>query len=251
MVLRAQDSVVTVNLAYGECLRMVWVEGGTFVMGHNGGGDVSHSYEASRPEHQVTVSGFYMSAYEVTQGVWRAVMDENPSHFVGSDSLPVEQVTWSDAQRFVTLLSQQSGRRFRLPTEAEWEYAARGGVKGTGMAYAGCCRDKLNECAWFCVNSKGRTHVVGGLAPNELGLYDMSGNVAEWCSDWMENYSAEPQQEPAGPRSGDSRIVRGGHFYSTSPACAVFDRGWYVPSGKTEYYGFRVVMEPLEEDEEE
>ena len=123
--LRAQDSVAVVDLPDGARLEMVWVEGGSFTMGSNGADDVSHSYESSRPEHRVTLSGYFIATYEVTQAVWKAVMGDNPSKFSGNDSLPVEQVSWADAQRFVTLLSQQTGRRFRLPTEAEWEYAAR------------------------------------------------------------------------------------------------------------------------------
>lgn len=242
------DSIVRVELPEGQCVELVWVEGGEFTMGSDDGAGVEKRYEYTRPAHKVTVGGFYMGRYEVTQGVWRTVMGEEPSRFKGGDSLPVEQVTWTDAQRFVTLLSQMTGRRFRLPTEAEWEYAARGGVKsyeprGKGLPFAGCERKQLTEYAWFCVNGEGHTHPVGRLLPNALGLYDMSGNVAEWCSDWMADYVAEEQKEPQGPKEGDSRILRGGHYNSTSPGCAVFDRGWYVPSGKTEYYGLRVVME--------
>ena len=249
---QAQDSVLLVDLPEGQRLEMVWVEGGTFTMGSNAARGVSHNYEASRPEHSVTVDGFFMGRLEVTQGVWRAVMGVNPSKFTGNDSLPVEQVLWADAQQFVTLLSQLTGRRFRLPTEAEWEYAARGGVKARkGEPFAGCQRGQLEHHAWFCVNSERTTHRVGMLEPNELGLYDMSGNVAEWCSDWMEPYDANPQVNPRGGRVGSSRVLRGGHYNSTSPGCAVFDRGWYVPSGKTEYYGLRVVMEAEEEMNDE
>ena len=245
MGLRAQDSVVVVSLPEGQRLEMVWVEGGTFTMGSNEARGVSHNYEASKPEHPVSVDGFYICRFEVTQGVWRAVMGENPSKFQSSgDSLPVEQVLWSDAQQFVTLLSQMTGRRFRLPTEAEWEYAARGGVKARKEEpFAGCPREQLNLYAWYCVNSERLTHKVGSLEPNELGLYDMSGNVAEWCSDWMEPYTDEPQTNPRGPRTGESRVLRGGHYNSVSSACTVYDRSWYTPSATSEYYGLRVVME--------
>ena len=246
-----RDSVVRVELPEGLSIEMRWVEGGTFTMGSNEAQGVDKRYESTRPEHTVTVDGCYMGCYEVTQGQWRAVMGENPSHFRG-DSLPVEQVTWADAQRFVTLLSQLTGRRFRLPTEAEWEFAAMGGVRSVkGMPYAGCDRNHLTEYAWFCINSEGHTHPVGRLLPNALGLYDMGGNVAEWCSDWMAPYTEAAQSNPRGPSDGDSRVLRGGHYNSTSPGCAVFDRGWYVPTGKTEYYGLRVVMEPDEEESEE
>lgn len=247
----AQDSVVRVDLPDGQRMELVWVEGGTFTMGSNDARGVDKRYESTRPEHTVGVGGCYMGRYEVTQGQWRAVMGENPSHFTGNDSLPVEQVTWADAQRFVTLLSQLTGLLFRLPTEAEWEYAARGGNRADGQPYAGCDRNHLPEYAWFCVNSEGHTHPVGRLKPNALGLYDMGGNVAEWCSDWMAPYMEAAQKDPRGPKEGDSRVLRGGHYNSTSPGCAVFDRGWYVPTGKTEYYGLRVAMEPGEDEAEE
>lgn len=247
----AQDSVVRVDLPDGQRMELVWVEGGTFTMGSNDARGVDKRYESTRPEHTVGVGGCYMGRYEVTQGQWRAVMGENPSHFTGNDSLPVEQVTWADAQRFVTLLSQLTGFLFRLPTEAEWEYAARGGNRADGQPYAGCDRNHLPEYAWFCVNSEGHTHPVGRLRPNALGLYDMGGNVAEWCSDWMSPYIEAAQKDPRGPKEGDSRVLRGGHYNSTSPGCAVFDRGWYVPTGKTEYYGLRVAMEPGDDEAEE
>ena len=247
----AQDSVVRVDLPDGQRMELVWVEGGTFTMGSNDARGVDKRYESTRPEHTVGGGGCYMGRYEVTQGQWRAVRGENPSHFTGNDSLPVEQVTWADAQRFVTLLSQLTGFLFRLPTEAEWEYAARGGNRADGQPYAGCDRNHLPEYAWFCVNSEGHTHPVGRLRPNALGLYDMGGNVAEWCSDWMAPYMEAAQKDPRGPKEGDSRVLRGGHYNSTSPGCAVFDRGWYVPTGKTEYYGLRVAMEPGEDEAEE
>lgn len=242
------DSVMRVELPEGQSIEMRWVEGGTFTMGSNEARGVDKRYESTRPEHTVTVRGCYVGCHEVTQGQWRAVMGENPSHFKGNDSLPVEQVTWIEAQRFTALLSQMTGHRFRLPTEAEWEYAARGGevvsVKCEVGPFAGCERKQLEEYAWFCVNSGGHTHPVGRLKANALGLYDMSGNVAEWCSDWMAPYTEAELSDPRGPKDGDSRVLRGGHYNSTSPGCAVFDRGWYVPTGKTEYYGLRVVMEP-------
>ena len=245
---KAQDSVVRIEVPGGPSVEMVYVEGGTFTMGSNSSSAVANQYDYTRPEHQVSVGSFYIGRFEVTQGLWSAVMGENGSQFRGSDLLPVEQVSWEEARQFVTLLSQMTGRRFRVPTEAEWEYAARGGAESgerrvESFAFAGCNRNGLDSCAWYCVNSGGRTHEVGGLAPNELGLYDMSGNVAEWCADWMAPYGADDVKDPQGPRDGDSRIVRGGHYYSTSSGCAVFDRGWYVPTGKTEYYGLRLVME--------
>ncbi len=242
----AQDSVEVVHVADGVDVEMVWVEGGSFRMGSNKAIDREgrYGYEAYRPEHGVTVGDFYMGRLEVTQGLWTAVMGENPSYFTGNDSLPVERVSWADAQRFVALLSQMTGRHFRLPTEAEWEYAARGGRRGTGKTYAGCGRGQLDDYAWYCVNSGNRTHPVGRRRPNELGLCDMSGNVGEWCTDWWAPYEAAELQDPRGPVDGESRIVRGGDWGSVSAGVAVFDRSWYVPTGKTEYYGLRLAMDP-------
>ena len=236
----AQDSVLRVEIPNGPMVEMVYVEGGTFTMGSNDAKGVANHYESTRPEHEVAVGAFYIGRYEVTQALWTAVMGENPSFFRGSTQLPVENISWTQAQEFCMLLSQLTGKRFRLPTEAEWEFAARA---GSDFAFAGCNRNGLDSCAWYCVNSESRTHAVGSRAPNALGLYDMSGNVAEWCADWMGPYTEVRQSDPHGPQTGDSRIVRGGHYYSTSSSCAVFDRGWYVPTGKTEYYGLRLVME--------
>lgn len=242
--LRAQDSVVRVQVADGVEMEMVWVEGGSFTMGCNATPKgVKLTYALARPEHRVTVDGYFIGRYEVTQGLWQAVMGENPSKFKGSANLPVESVSWTEAQEFAMRLSQMTGRRFRLPSEAEWEYAARGGSKSQRNPYAGCNRNQLDNHGWYCVNSDGTTHAVGQLQPNELGLYDMSGNVAEWCQDWVEAYTSEEQTNPRGPRQGENRVLRGGHYNSTSAACTVYDRGWYLPSGKYELYGLRIVME--------
>ena len=239
--LLAQDSVVTVRVTDEVALEMVWVEGGTFTMGCNETPKgVKLTYALAKPAHRVTVDGFYVGRYEVTQALWEAVMGENPSKFKGAD-LPVESVSWMEAQQFCMVLSQLTGRRFRLPTEAEWEFAARGGSQ---FPFAGCGERKdLERYCWFCVNSEGKTHAVGQLQPNGLGLYDMSGNVAEWCQDWVEEYGDGEQRNPRGPREGENRVLRGGHYGSTSAACTVYDRGWYLPTGKYELYGLRVVME--------
>ena len=249
---RAQDSIVVVDLNENVRIEMRRVDGGTFKMGYAGGGDVKHSYESCRPVHEVSVDSYYIGVYEVTQAQWEAVTGERPSWFGGNDSLPVEQVSWEDAQRFVALLAQMTGKRFRLPTEAEWEYAARGGSRSKGLPFAGCNRGQLEHYGWFCVQSHGHTYPVGRLLPNELGLYDMCGNVAEWCVDWKGDYTeGQSENNPRGPREGDSRIVRGGHWGSTSWGCTVFDRGWYVPTGKTEYYGLRLAMDEEGEKDED
>lgn len=245
------DSIVTVKVGDAAQVEMVWVKGGTFVMGSNEAPKgVKLNYELARTEHQVTVDGYYIGRYEVTQGLWNAVMGTNPSRFTGNDSLPVESVSWSEAQQFAQLLSQMTGHRFRLPTEAEWEYAARGGSNSRHTPYAGSERAQLDRACWYCANSQGYTHPVGRLEPNELGLYDMGGNVAEWCQDWVDSYSDEPQTNPRGPREGENRVLRGGHYNSTSAACTVYDRGWYLPTGKYQFYGLRLVMEPDLNDNE-
>ena len=243
----AEDSLVVVDLPGGARLEMVRVHGGTFTMGNNEARGLKVNYDASRPEHRVSVGDYYIGRYEVTQAQWMAVMGENPSHSTGNDSLPVEQVSWQMAQDFCALLSQTTGHRFRLPTEAEWEYAARGAAYSRNTPFAGS--GAMAAAGWFCVNSEGHTHPVGRMKANELGLYDFSGNVQEWCSDWMAPYGAAEQVNPEGPADGESRVLRGGHYNSTSPCCTVYDRAWYLPTGSYEYFGLRVVME-AESDKE-
>lgn len=195
---------------------MVYVEGGTFMMGATSeqGSDTSEQlslidddmYDDAKPVHHVTVSNFRIGKYEVTQCEWEAVMGENPSYFKGSNR-PVENVSWDDCQKFIAKLNRVTGKRFRLPTEAEWEYAARGGNKSKGFTYAGS--NNLDEVAWHDGNSDCKTHDVGTKCPNELGLYDMTGNVGEWCSDWFGAYSSAPQTNPGGSSSGSYRVSRG------------------------------------------
>lgn len=229
--------------------RMMPVEGGSFIMGCTHPRGERHTYADELPTHKVTVNSFYMGQYEVTQRLWVAVMGENPSKWVGNDSLPVEQVSWNAAQVFIARLSQITGYRFRLPTEAEWEYAARGGVRSHNTVYPGT-RSQLWECCWYGGNSDGHSHPVGRLNPNELGLYDMGGNVLEWCADWMESYSDQPQNCPQGPRQGENRILRGGCFNSPTWGCSVFERSWYLPDFGYSYFGFRLLLDSTERDEE-
>lgn len=235
------DGSIEVCVADTVCFRMLPVTGGVFRMGCVRT-STHYDYDSELPIHDVTVSDFYISPYEVTQGLWRAVMGDNPSYWTGNDSLPVEQVSWNDVQLFIARLSQLTGRRFRLPTEAEWEYAARGGAKGRGYAFPGTDQMPL-DYAWYGSNSQGHTHPVGQKLPNELGLYDMAGNVWEWCSDWMGQYEPQPQTNPRGPRHGENRILRGGSINSPSFGCRVSDRSWYLPVNGYRYYGFRLVLE--------
>lgn len=213
---------------------MVYVEGGTFTMGATSE-QGSDAYSDESPAHSVTVSDFYIGKYEVTQAQWRAVMGSNPSNFKG-DNLPVEQVSWNDIQKFITKLNTMTGKTFRLPTEAEWEYAARGGNQSKGYKYSGS--NTLDNVAWY-YNSGGKTHPVGQKQPNELGLYDMSGNVWEWCQDWYGSYSSSSQTNPTGPSSGSYRVLRGGDwgmiFWRN-----IYSRTYARPDKGRSYNGFRL-----------
>ena len=218
---------------------MVEVEGGTFVMG----GTPEQGEEAfsdEKPPHKVTVSTFYIGRYPITQEQWKAVMGNNPSHFQG-ERHPVEQVNWMDCQDFVQKLSEMTGLKFRLPTEAEWEYAARGGQKGKGYKYSG--GDQVSQIAWYNKNSGGTSHEVGQKAPNELGLYDMSGNIWEWVQDWKGDFTDDEQTNPTGPEEGDERICRGGGWNREHDRCRVSYRGDDDPDLRYCSLGLRVVME--------
>jgi hypothetical protein len=223
-------------LVYVDTLvfRMLPVEGGSFVMGCTHPHGERHTYADELPTNKVTVNTFYMGQHEVTQGLWKAVMGENPSKFTGSDSLPVEQVSWDEAQQFCALLSQMTGRRFRLPTEAEWEYAARGGQYAKETVFAGTAA--MANAGWYCVNSEGHTHVVGRQQANELGLYDMSGNVSEWVSDeWDEAYYTDT------PISW--RTVRGGSWFDQKEECRVSSRDGEGEESSFDSIGFRLALE--------
>ena len=212
----------------GVSFTMVAVQGGTFTMGATSeqGGDAS---DGEKPAHSVTLSSYYIGQTEVTQELWQAVMGSNPSRFEGSNR-PVECVSWDDCQEFLSRLNRITGEHFRLPTEAEWEFATRGGSRSRGYKYSGS--DNIYDVAWFDKNSydKGSsspdygTHAVATKLPNELGLYDMSGNVWEWCSDWYGSYSSSAQSNPTGPSSGSFRVIRGGSWSSYAGYCRVSDR---------------------------
>lgn len=202
-------------------INMVRVEGGTFTMGASGADIEANDNEF--PAHTVTLSTYYICTTEVTQQLWRAVMGNNPSSNTSNVLCPVEKVSWNSINSFLTKLNQMTGQNFRLPTEAEWEYAARGGNKSKGYKYSGS--DDINEVAWYYDNSSNKTHQVATKAPNELGLYDMSGNVFEWCSDWYGSYSnTNTQTNPQGPSSGSSKVRRGGCFFYTAKSCRVSSR---------------------------
>lgn len=177
----------------------------------------------------------------MTQALWQAVMGSNPSGFKGSN-LPVERVSWEDCQAFITKLNQLTGKTFRLPTEAEWEYAARGGAKSRGYKYSGS--NNIDDVAWYDDNSDDETHPVKTKAPNELGLYDMSGNVFEWCNDWYGDYSRSAQTNPTGPNTGSFRVYRGGSWVSGAGSCRVSFRNYDYPGYRFNLLGFRLVLVP-------
>ena len=217
---------------------MVRVDGGTFMMGATSE-QRSDAYYNEKPAHQVTLSSFSIGKYEVTQEEWEAVMGNNPSNFKGK-KLPVEQVSWDDCQTFIRKLNQMTGKQFRLPTEAEWEYAARGGSKSRGYKYAG--GNDLGSVAWYNGNSGGKTHDVGQKQPNELGLYDMSGNVWEWCQDLYGSYSSSSQTNLRGASSGSGRVSRGGSWCGSARSCRVSRRGDSTPGNRNDYLGLRLAQ---------
>ena len=214
---------------------MVYVSGGTFIMGGDDSSD-------QMPTHSVTLSSYYICKYEVTQALWRAVMGSNPSNFKGNN-LPVENVSWYDCQTFIKRLNSYTGRNFRLPTEAEWEFAARGGNYSRHYKYSGS--NYISDVAWYCDNSGNRTHPVGTKQANELGLYDMSGNVWEWCSDWYGSYSSYSQSNPTGATSGFGRVERGGNWCGLARYCCSSHRSYYAPGNSFDDLGLRLVLSQL------
>lgn len=217
---------------------MVYVQGGTFMMGATSE-QGSDAYDDEKPAHQVTLSSFSIGKYEVTQEEWEAVMGSNPSRFKGAKR-PVENVSWNDCQTFIRKLNQMTGKQFRLPTEAEWEYAARGGNRSRGYKYSGS--DNIGSVAWYDGNSSNETHPVGQKSSNELGLYDMTGNVWEWCQDWKGSYSSSAQTNPTGPSSGSNRVNRGGCWYYLARHCRVSYRFYFTPGYRDHNLGLRLAL---------
>ncbi len=219
----------------GVSFTMVCVAGGTFSMGSSD----SEADSDEQPVHSVTLSGYLIGETEVTQALWLAVMGSNPSNWKGDD-LPVERVSWDDCREFIGKLNVLTGASFRLPTEAEWEYAARGGNKSVGRKYSGS--DTIGEVAWYDGNSSNKTHAVKSKRPNELGLYDMSGNVWEWCQDWYGGYGSGSQTNPTGPSSGSYRVRRGGSWRSNAWYCRVSDRLDFSPVSRVSLLGLRLAL---------
>ena len=225
----------------GVSFTMIGVEGGTFTMGSPDSD--SDAFDDEKPAHQVTLSSYYIGETEVTQELWKAVMGDNPSYFTDDLQRPVECVSWNDCQTFISKLNELTGENFRLPTEAEWEYAARGGNKSKGYKYSGS--NTVNDVAWYDDNSSSETHAVKTKQPNELGIYDMSGNVLEWCADWSSSsyYTSSPQTDPTGPSSGSHRVLHGGSWGSYAWGCRVAYRGYFSPGSRRYDFGFRLSLQ--------
>jgi formylglycine-generating enzyme required for sulfatase activity len=218
--------------------QMVFVRGGTFKMGNKNWLD---SKGSDKPVHTVTLSDFHIGKFTVTQAQWKVFSGYNRSKFKGDD-LPIEQFSWDFVQAFIKNLNEKTGRKYRLPTEAEWEYAARGGQNSRGYKYAGS--NNIDEVAWYIDNSGKKTHPVGQKKPNELGLYDMSGNVWEWCQDWYDSdyYKNSPKNNPTGPVTGSNRVIRGGSWGDSAVYCRVSYRDSAAPDyGFFSFIGFRLL----------
>lgn len=229
------NGTLTVN---GIKYNMVWVDGGTFRMGATSE-QGSDAYSDEKPVHSVTMSSYYIGKTEVTQALWKAVMGSNPSEFKG-DNWPVESVSWNDCQAFIRKLNALTGQNFRLPTEAEWEFACRGGNNSRGYKYSGS--NYIDNVAWYDGNSGDKTHPVATKSPNELGIYDMSGNVWEWCADWYGDYSSGRQTNPKGPYGGSNRVIRGGGWDIIARYCRSSLRYYYYPTYRYIGLGLRLAL---------
>ena len=246
---RNQDFTET---AWGINMKMIWVEGGDFLMGCTSeqGGDCSSDEQNVR---RVTVDGFYIGMLEVTQSQWEKVVGTSlyqqgqkagsgDTYGIGPD-YPMYYVSWDEAMEFCRLLSQKTGKTYTLPTEAQWEYAARGGNKNEGAKYAGS--NMIDAVAWYIVDRGGNVHITGSKQPNALGIYDMSGNVGEWCKDWYaDSYISYDTNNPIGPSSGSYRVSRGGAWTNIDAVCRVANRSSDSPGKRTYNLGFRVVLLP-------
>ena len=230
--------IISIPVKDGISIEMVRVEAGTFTMGATP--EMKDPWDDEKPTHQVTLTNdYYIGKYEVTQALWKAVMGKNPSKFKG-DNLPVEQVNWKDCQEFLSKLNNTTGKKFRLPTEAEWEYAARGGKKSRGYQYSGS--NNISDVAWYEDNSGSKTHTVGSKQANELGIYDMSGNVWEWCHDWKGSYSSSSQVNPTGANSGSYRVGRGGSWRHAARGCRSSYRNNSTPDNRNDSLGLRLIL---------
>ena len=234
----------------GVTFKMIKVEGGTFMMGAQSDDANADNYdpdadEDESPVHKVTLCDYHIGETPVTQELWEAVMDGNPSKFEGSDN-PVDRVSWDDCREFIRKLNRKlrdqlpQGCKFQLPTEAQWEFAARGGNDSLDYTYSG--GDDIDDVAWYDGNSNAETHPVMEKQANKLGLYDMSGNVCEWCQDWYDEYVEENQYNPEGPSSGSFRVLRGGSWDYGAEGCSVSTRNYFSPASRSSDVGFRLAL---------
>ncbi len=237
VVIKTGSETIT---ARGATFNMIFVQGGTFTMGATSEQGTEDPGSNEYPTHKVTLSDYYIGETEVTQDLWISVMGGNDPAVHQSLPNPVENVSWNDCQEFIARLNQITGKHFRLPTEAEWEYAARGGAYQSDYKYSGS--NNYADVAWYCENSNYTTHPVKQKQPNKLGIYDMSGNVHEWCYDVYGLYTAEAQTNPQGSNSSSDHVIRGGAWLNTSNYCRVSYRYCYCVSQKNQYLGLRLAM---------
>lgn len=249
------DSIEVLTVPVGDLqFRMVYVKGGTFNMGAQNTNPSAANYDPDAfddesPVHSVTLDGYFIGETEVTQALWREVMGSEPDNNGGwtteygrGDNYPAYRVGYEDVQEFIKRLNKRTGCTFRLPTEAEWEYAARGGSRSRDYKYSGS--NTLGDVAWYHDNSRWMTHTVKRKQANELGLFDMSGNVWEWCQDRYGNYGSGSSRNPQGPSSGPIRVIRGGSWYGDASSCRVSGHHNSNPSSRTVNLGFRLVLVP-------
>ncbi len=222
-------------------MEFVFVDGGCYQMGDQFG----DGYDSEKPVHEVCMDDFYIGKYEVTQGEWKSLMGDNPSRFKHGDDYPVERVSWDDAREFIKRLNKKTDGKYRLPTEAEWEFAARSG--GKKEKWAGTSKEsELGKYGWYDANSDKKTHPVGKKIANGIGLFDMTGNVWEWCSDWYSSdyYKKSPKDNPVGPSSGSVRVIRGGSWGSDPGGVRAAYRNGDTPGGRGGDLGFRLARTP-------
>jgi sulfatase modifying factor 1 len=231
-------SILPITLPSGSTFEMVLVEGGNFHMG-----DDQSEFDREKPAHPVEVNSFYLGKQQVTQTLWGEIMGNNPATFKGDDR-PVERISWEEAKAFIQKLNDATQKEFRLPSEAEWEFAARGGIYSQGYQYAGS--DKLSQVGWYRENSENQTHEVGLLLPNELGVFDMSGNVLEWCEDdYHSDYKHAPKNGKPWidtPKRGAGRVLRGGSYFDFAVDCRPTIRGGDRPAYRISDVGFRLAL---------